>query len=216
LGALAFQQKFYREPPQQQPVRQAGIRATLRAFHPGLKQLLVSDILARLAEGLPAALIVIYATTNLGASVALFGALHGLQMLTAIIGYLPAGKLAERWGQRLFIALTFGFFALFPLTFAIYPLLSGVKVVPFLIIAFVVGGLREIGEPARKGMIVDLASETQRGEVVGVYYLIRGLSVAAAPFVGGLLWTVSPQLTFAIAAGLGILGALWYIWRGPK
>jgi MFS family permease len=216
LGALAFQQKFYREPPQQQPVRQAGIRATLRAFHPGLKQLLVSDILARLAEGLPAALIVIYATTNLGASVALFGALHGLQMLTAIIGYLPAGKLAERWGQRLFIALTFGFFALFPLTFAIYPLLSGVKVVPFLIIAFVVGGLREIGEPARKGMIVDLASETQRGEVVGVYYLIRGLSVAAAPLVGGLLWTVSPQLTFAIAAGLGILGALWYIWRGPK
>jgi len=216
LGALAFQQKFYREPPLPRPLRPAGIQATFRAFHPGLKRLLVSDILARLAEGLPAALIVIYATTNLGASLALFGALYGLQMLTAIIGYLPAGKLAERWGQHLFIALTFGFFALFPLTFAIYPLLPGAEVTTFLIIAFVVGGLREIGEPARKGMIVDLAAENQRGEVVGVYYLIRGLSVAAAPLVGGLLWTVSPQSTFAIAAGLGILGALWYIWRGPK
>jgi MFS family permease len=216
LGALVFQQIFYREAPQPRPPRSSGVRATWRGFHPGLRRLLVSDILARLAEGLPAALIVIYATTNLGASVALFGGLRGLQMLTAILLYIPAGKLAERWGQGPFITLTFGFFALFPLVFGLYPFLPGLSVTVFLTAAFIIAGLREIGEPARKALIVDLAGEGHRGEVVGVYYLIRGLSVAAAPLLGGLLWKISPQAAFLSAGGLGILGAAWYLWRGPK
>jgi MFS family permease len=216
LGAMLFQQYFYREEKGERPLPSSGLKSTFRTFQPGLKQLLVSDILARWAEGLPAALIVIYATTNLGASIALFGTLRGLQMLTAIVMYLPAGKLADRWGQSLFISLTFGFFALFPLTFALYPWLAGTGVTAFLVIAFIVAGLREIGEPARKALIVDLAGEEHRGEVVGVYYLIRGLSVAAAPLLGGVLWTISPQLTFATAGVLGIAGAIWYVWRGPK
>jgi MFS family permease len=215
-GALVFQQIFYRDELFEPPTAPSGIRATFHGFHPGLKRLLLSDILARLAEGMPAALIVIYATTHLGAGLALFGALRGLQMLTAIIGYLPAGKLADRWGQSPFIALTFGFFALFPLVFALYPLLSDVGVSGFLAVAFVVAGLREIGEPARKAMIVDLAGESRRAEAVGVYYLVRGLCVAPAPLLGGAMWTISPQLAFGGAAGLGLLGALWYIWRGPK
>ncbi|HEX6387211.1 MAG TPA: MFS transporter [Anaerolineae bacterium] len=216
LGALWFQQKYYVEKPVERPPRPSGVLPTYLAFHPGLKQLLVSDILARFAEGMPAALIVIYATTNLGASVAFFGSLRGLQMLTAILLYIPAGKLAERWGQAPFISLTFAFFTLFPLVFALYPLFADAQVAAFLILAFIVAGLREIGEPARKGMIVDLAGERQRGEVVGVYYLIRGLSVAAAPLFGGWLWTISPTLTFTVAAVFGLLSTLWYIWRGPK
>lgn len=216
LGALLFQQRFYQESTQPRPPRPTGVVKTFRAFRPGLKRLLLSDILARLAEGLPEAVIIIYATTNLGASLALFGAMRGLRMLVSIIGYLPAAKLAERWGQSVFIALTFTFFAAYPLTFALYPLLSGLDVTSFLVLAFVIAGLREIGEPARKGLIVDLAGEKQRGEVVGVYYLIRGLSVAAAPLLGGWLWTISPQWTFGVAAACGFLGLVWYLWRGPR
>jgi MFS family permease len=215
-GALWFQQRYYVEKPVERPPRASGVLTTFHAFDPGLKRLLVSDILARLAEGLPAALIVIYATTNLGASVALFGSLRGLQMLTAILLYIPAGKLAERWGQWPFITLTFIFFALFPLVLALYPLVPEEQVTTFLIVAFIVAGLREIGEPARKGMIVDLAGEGRRGEVVGVYYLVRGLSVAAAPLLGGWLWTVSPTLTFVVAAVFGVAGVVWYVWKGPK
>jgi MFS family permease len=214
LAAMLFQQLFYEEVAER-PSPSSGLKHTYRTFQPGLKKLLVSDILARWAEGIPAALIVIYATTNLGAGLAFYGTLRGLQMLTSIIMYLPAGKLADRWGQRFFIALTFGFFALFPLTFAFYPWLSGTGVTAFLVIAFIVAGLREIGEPARKALIVDLAGETHRGEVVGVYYLIRGLSVAAAPLLGGVLWTISPQLTFGAAGLLGVAGLIWYVWQRP-
>lgn len=215
LGALWFQQKFYVEKPVEQPPRPSGILATFRAFDPGLKRLLVSDVLARFAEGMPSALIVIYATTNLGASVAFYGTLRGLQMLTAILFYIPAGKLAERWGQRPFITLTFCFFALLPLVFAFFGLGSQEQVNIFLVLAFIVAGLREIGEPARKGLITDLAGEEQRGEAVGVYYLIRGFCVAAAPLLGAYLWNISPTLTFAVAALFGIAGVIWYVWRGP-
>lgn len=215
LGALWFQQKFYVEKPVEQPPQPSGILPTFRAFDPGLKRLLVSDVLARFAEGMPSALIVIYATTNLGASVAFYGTLRGLQMLTAILFYIPAGKLAERWGQRPFITLTFCFFALLPLVFALYGLGPQGRINTFLIVAFIVAGLREIGEPARKGLITDLAGEEQRGEAVGVYYLIRGSCVAAAPLLGAYLWNISPTLTFAVAALFGIAGVIWYVWRGP-
>lgn len=216
LGALWFQQKFYVDKPAERPPRPSGILSTFRAFDSRLKRLLVSDVLARFAEGMPSALIVIYATTNLGASVAFYGALRGLQMLTAIALYIPAGKLAQRWGQRPFIILTFCFFALLPLTFALYSHGSQRNVTAFLSLAFIIAGLREIGEPARKGQITDLAGEERRGEAVGVYYLIRGFCVAAAPLLGAYLWCISPTTTFAVAALLGIAGVIWYIWRGPE
>lgn len=43
----------------------------------------------------------------------------------------------------------------------------------FLVIAFVIGGMREIGEPARKAMIVDFAEDDVRVRSVGLYYLVR-------------------------------------------
>ncbi len=136
-------------------------------------------------------------------------------MLTAILFYIPAGKLAEKWGQRPFITLTFCFFALLPLVFTLFGLGSQENVNTFLVLAFIVAGLREIGEPARKGLITDLAGEEQRGEAVGVYYLIRGFCVAAAPLLGAYLWDISPTLTFAVAAIFGIAGVIWYVWCGP-
>lgn len=215
VGALRFQQKFYLERALERPPRPSGVLPTFRAFDPGLKRLLVSDVLARFAEGMPSALIIIYATTNLGASIALYGILRGLQMSTAILLYIPAAKLAERWGQRLFITLTFCFFALQPLVFALYAVVPQGHVTLLLVFAFIIAGMREIGEPARKGLITDLAGEERRGETVGVYYLVRGFCVATAPLLGAYLWRISPALTFGAAAGFGIAGAIWYVWRGP-
>jgi MFS family permease len=191
-------------------------RGALSVLGPSLRGLLVSDILARAAEGIPEALVVIYATTNLGASIALYGALRGLQMLVSILSYLPGGKLADRWSPRPMIALTFAFFGLFPLAFAAQPALPGLPVAAFLTVAAVLAGLREIGEPARKALIVDLADPSRRGEAVGAYYLVRGLSVAPAPLVGGLLWGLSPQAPFVVAAAAGAAGCIWFIWRGPR
>jgi hypothetical protein len=68
--------------------------------------------------------------------------------------------------------------------------------------------LREIGEPARKALIIDLAAAALRARVVGLYYLVRSLAIAPAAFVGGLLWRVSPELPFYVAASIGAVGTL--------
>jgi hypothetical protein len=76
------------------------------------------------------------------------------------------------------------------------------------VLAFVIGGLREIGEPARKAMIVDLAQENVRARSVGLYYLVRSLSITPAAAIGGLLWSISPQVPFVVAGVIGLIGTL--------
>lgn len=78
-----------------------------------------------------------------------------------------------------------------------------------MVLAFVVAGLREIGKPTRKALIVDLARETARGRAVGMYYLVQGLVVLPASLIGGWLWTISPRLPFYTFLA-GVAGFLVY------
>jgi hypothetical protein len=79
-----------------------------------------------------------------------------------------------------------------------------------LVTAFIAAGLREVGEPARKALIVDLAPASARARTVGLYYLIRGLVVFPASLLGGWLWNVGKTLPFYVAFFIGVAGCLWY------
>ncbi len=167
-----------------------------------LRKLLAADILIRLCEGLPDVFVVVWVLENVGLSAVRFGVLTSILTATAIISYAPAVALAGRAEKKSFIVLTYVFFTAFPLAVLL------ARSFPALAAAFVVGGLREVGEPARKAYIVDAVPEEARGRVVGLYYALRGFSVAGAAAVGGLLWSVRPSLTFLAAAALGLLGTL--------
>jgi MFS family permease len=92
-------------------------------------------------------------------------------MTTAILSYLPAALLAERAEKKPWVVLTYLFFTLFPLAVVLAHSFAALAA------AYVIGGLREIGEPARKSLIVDLAVDDP-GRTVGLYYSIRGFAVA--------------------------------------
>src|SRR5438094_9627596 len=136
----------------------------------------------------------------LGLSVGQYGVLLAIQLFTSILIYIPTAKLADRLGRKPFVVATFACFALFPIAVV---LASGFI---SLILAFLLGGLRELGEPARKAMIVDFAPSHVRWRTVGLYYLIRSLSITPAAALGGLLWTYSPSLPFFMAGIVGLLG----------
>ncbi len=178
-------------------------RAVNVRLHPALRQLLVADCLIRLCEGLPDVFLVIWAIEIVKVSPSQFGILTSVLMATAILSYLPAAALAGRIEKKPFVLATYVFFSLFPLAVflsrSFLPLLG----------AYVLGGLREIGEPARKALIVDLADPLARGKTVGLYYAIRGFSVAGAAAIGGALWTITPSLTFCVATALGLAGTAW-------
>ncbi len=178
------------------------IKGVWRSFHFALKRLLISDIIIRTCEGLADVLIVLYVTNISGISLAEYGVLVFVQMLTSMLVYIPAGKIADRTGRKPFVIVTFLCFALFPLSIIL------AKNYAFLVIAFIIGGLREIGEPSRKALIVDFAAPHLRARSVGLYYLVRGLTITPAAAIGGLLWKVTPQTPFLLAGAIGLLGVL--------
>lgn len=178
------------------------IRGVWHSFHGALKRLLISDIIIRACEGLTGVLTVLYVINIHSVSATRFGTLIAIQMTTSILVYIPAGKLADRIGRKPIVIVTFISFALFPLAIILATNFA------LLVIAFIIGGLREIGEPARKAMIVDFAKDSLRARSVGLYYLVRSLSITPAAALGGLLWNVDPRTPFVAAAAMGVIGTL--------
>jgi MFS family permease len=183
------------------PTRIGGV---WRSLPSPLKWLLLSDIFIRTCEGLVDVFLVIYATSVLGVSPPRYGALIAIQMATAILVYVPASKIADRAGRKPFVIATFACFAGFPLAVVLSKSFLGLAA------AFVVGGLREVGEPARKAMIVDLARPDLRARSIGLYYLVRSSAIAPAAFVGGLLWTLAPSVPFVAAGAVGLAGTVLF------
>ncbi len=206
-AAVLLVQRFgYREvrPPEQRRDR-TSFAIVWRGIAPHLKRLLVADCLVRIGEGLAASFIVLYVTGELHVSAARFGVLYAIQQAVAVALYVPMSRVGDVTGRGPLVALTFLFFAAFPLAVR----LSGSFAA--LVLAFVIGGLREIGEPARKSLIVDLADPAQRGRAVGVYYTIRNLLVVPAGVIGGILWQRSPELPLTAASIVSSVGILVYL-----
>jgi MFS family permease len=180
----------------------ANIRGVWRSFHAALKRLLISDIIIRTCEGMAGVFIILYVTNVTHISIERYGVLIAVQVVTSIAVYIPAAKIADRIGRKPFVITTFLCFALYPIAVVLAPGFRS------LILAFVIGGLREIGEPARKAMIVDFAEPHLRARSVGLYYLVRGLSVTPAAFIGGLLWELRPGVPFITAGIIGIIGTV--------
>jgi MFS family permease len=178
------------------------MRGIWRSFHSALKRLLISDIIIRTCEGMTGVLTILYVTNVTGFSVARYGTLIAIQMVTSILVYIPAGKIADRVGRKPFVIATFLSFALFPVAIILASNFA------LIVLAFVIGGLREIGEPARKAMIVDFAKESVRARSVGLYYLVRSLSITPAAVIGGLLWKIKPEVPFITAGIIGVIGTV--------
>jgi MFS family permease len=187
------------------PHQATNIFGVWNSFQAGLKRLLISDIFIRTCEGMADVLIILYVTNVLHVSFARFGTLIAISSITTLLIYVPAAKAADRVGRRPFIIATFCAFALYPLAIVSAHDFGG------LVIAFIIGGLREIGEPARKAMIVDFAEPQLRARSVGLYYLVRSLAITPAAAIGGLLWKFTPQTPFVLAGAFGIAGTFIFI-----
>ncbi len=179
----------------------ANVQTVWREQPQPLRRLLASDILVRTCEGLVDVFLILYALDVVGITAPQFGLLVAVQTTTSILCYLPAARLAGRTGRKPLVLLTFLAFAGFPVAVAASRSFAALAA------AYVVGGLREFGEPMRKAMIVDLARPDLRARTVGLYYLTRSVAIAPAAFAGGLLWRISPAVPFLAAGAVGLAGA---------
>jgi MFS family permease len=187
-------------------LQEESLVAVVKSFNPTLRELLVSDILIRFCERLPFAFVILWSMNHGGVSAREYGWLVAIEMVTAMLCYIPVAHLADKHGQRPFVLATFVFFTLFPVS------LLWAHNFAWLAAAFVVRGLKEFGEPARKALIIAQARPELRARTYGAYYFIRDCSVTTGSFLGAWLWSLSPQANFVGAAVCGALGTLWFWW----
>jgi MFS family permease len=211
LSVITAVVQWFMTEPVRDPARTPGgadhsFLGVVRSFNPTLRELLVSDILIRFCERLPYAFVILWAMNHAGVSAEKFGWLVAIEMVTAMVCYVPVAHLADRHGQRPFVLATFGFFTLFPVS------LLWADSFGWLAVAFAVRGLKEFGEPARKALIIAQARPELRARTYGAYYLIRDSLVTLGSFVGAWLWSLSPRANFIGAAVCGGLGTLWFWW----
>lgn len=213
--ALVVQLRYLRVEGKDAAQARAPFFATLRAFPGDLKVLLVSDILVRLCEGFTRVLEVLYLTKAIvpdrapWISKETYGELLALNVLVSLVIYVPIALAAskEGAGKKPYIGLTFVFFALFPLAVWAAPQFGTAG----LLAAFVVMGLREIGEPARKAMITELVPRDLKTEATGIYWSARSFCVMFAPALGAIAWKLfGPTAPFLIGCGIGTVGAIYF------
>lgn len=214
-AAVIIQQRLIEE---EAPSRGRSVKPTaeknpakvFRVMDPALKNLLVSDILVRFCEQIPYAFVVIWCMKAILSPVTAFqfGVLTAIEMVTAMLIYIPIAYLADRGHKKPFVLVTFGFFTLFPLALLFSRSFS------LLVGAFIVRGLKEFGEPTRKALIMDLAPEDRKASTFGLYYLIRDVIVSLAAFGGAFLWLISPAANFLTASAFGLVGTAWFALRG--
>lgn len=173
-----------------------------------LRTLLISDIFIRFAEQIPYAFVVVWVMETNQISAVNFSFLTVVEMVTAILIYIPVAYLAEKTSSKLCVGITFVFFTIFPLV-----LLFSTSM-PALIVAFIIRGLKEFGEPTRKALIVKLAPEGSKASTFGTYYLIRDIVVAIAALSSAFLWNLGPSVNFLTATACGVIGTLIFVFFG--
>ena len=178
---------------------------SLREFNSPMKRLLLSDILIRFCERVPYAWVVIFAMDYIGVSGEQVGILIAVEMAVATLCIIPASHYADRHGREPFVIVTFIMFTLFPISLLMARSFSA------LVIAFMIRGLKEFGDPSRKALIIGYSDSDRRGQMLGAYYLVRDLIVSAGAILGAYLWKLGPGMNFLGAAALGVAGTVFYV-----
>jgi len=187
----------------------------LREMPADLRALLTAEIFLRWGDWFIRDFSVLYVVSVLGRSEKEAGFLVGLTSFAALATYVPIAKLIDRASSpKPFIGLTFFLFALFPLNMVLLPRLSeaiGLPLMAALVAAFVLNGLRELGEPARKALIASSFPKEIRARAVGLYWGLRSFSFCVAPLVAWLLWRyLGPENMFLVGGIVGMLGTAWF------
>ena len=211
--ALVLQQRMIdSDAPEKAPADTCGLTPEKNPFkllslmNPAMKRLLTADILIRFCEQIPYAFVVVWCMKTVANPVSAleFGFLTAVEICASVLIYIPVAYMADKSAKKPFVLITFVFFTLFPLVLLFSQSFG------WLVLAFILRGLKEFGEPTRKALIMDLAPDHCRGAMFGLYYLIRDIVVSFAALGGAFIWQISPQANLITAFAFGAAGTIGF------
>jgi MFS family permease len=158
--------------------------------------LLISDGVRDIAMGLSGSLLPLFLQEERGIDVAAIGLLNALLGASSMLVMIPAGYVADRFGERFAIAAgyltAFGAFLLMLLVPS--PWAAGVSFIVF------GAGMGMLG-PAYQSLISKAVPERLRGIAFGFLSTSNGLIALPAPWLGAMLWKgIAPVAPFWVTA----------------
>jgi len=134
-----------------------------------------------------------------------------------LIGYAifqtPCGRLADRYGPRLVIALAVVWWGIFTVLTACVPVAFGRPLLLFIPIRFLLGAGEAIIYPASNHFVANWIPTTERGRANGLIFAGLGAGAGLAPpLVTSIMIHHGWRASFWMSAAIGLAaGAIWFI-----
>ncbi len=130
--------------------------------------------------------------------------LYLLFTLVAAFASIPFGKMADKFGRKNVLYLSYGFWAI--VLFAILFFANAIGIIT----AFIFYGLHKGAmEPVQKTFVAELAAKEYVASTIGAFQMVLGFASLPASLLAGLLWdNVSPMTPFYFSLVLTILSGV--------
>lgn len=146
--------------------------------------------------------IVIFATNILNISPFNFGILMTAYYAVSYIVMAIGGKLSDKFGRKPLILMTFFFTAIG------YGLVFFAQNLIHIIILLIIASIGAIGQPSFTTLLADLTHKKRRGRVIGISDSLSGIATIPGPIIGGIIYAISPRMTFLVAGLIMFLSFL--------
>jgi MFS family permease len=165
--------------------------------------------LALLAMGLASQMIAVavgwqvYAIHRSALDLGLIGLLEFVPLLLLA---LPAGHLADRFSRRAIFAASLVLEVLVGVGLIVVSLTASDTLWPYLLLATATGVAAALGTPAARALPPMLVPLDLIQSALALRSIAFQVGFACGPAIGGLLFAIQPELAYAVATGLLVLG----------
>ena len=128
------------------------------------------------------------------------------EFIPLLLFALPAGQLADRLSRRRIILVMHGLNVAVLVTLLWITAQGVTKVWPFFALAFATGVGSAIGAPAGRALTPSLVPQELLVSALAQRSIAFQMSAVVGPAVGGVLFAVRPELVYAVATVLAIVG----------
>ncbi|GGJ08984.1 MFS transporter [Paenibacillus hunanensis] len=153
------------------------------------------------ALGVLTPIITLYVVSELGLTPAYFNALLIGGGAVTVLGLIPAGRLIDRVGSKLFLRTGFLLAATALLG------LASTRALPWIWVFVLCAGFSyAMILPAWNSLLANLVPAKEKGAVWGLFLTLQGSGLVLGPIVSGKLWDdISPQAPFYVSAAAMLL-----------
>ena len=119
---------------------------------------------------------------------------------------IPFGTLSDRIGKRRVLISGYLLFSVTCLGFAFFD-----SLLAFLVLFPLYGVVYAMVDGNQRAFVSDLSTEDLRATALGTFHTMIGIIALPASLIAGVLWTITPTLTFLFGSSVSIISVILFV-----